>query len=105
MGARSAVDGEWSERAAGGFSARGDASRGAAVGSPCSGLMQLTQPSRGLDVPLLGRFFVPGGSDRGIRSDAAPGSINIAQPKLGLGQALLGRCGAPVKGCGLILGY
>ena len=75
-----------------------------AVGSPCSGLMQLTQPSRGLGVPLLGRFFVPGGSDREILTDAAPGSIKIAQPKLGLGQTLLGRCGALIKGCGLILG-
>ena len=95
------MDGEWLERVAGGFSARSDA---AVISSPCSGLMQLTQPSRGLDVPVLGRFFVPGGSDREILTDAAPGAINIAQPKLGLGQALLGRSGAPIKGCGLILG-
>ena len=73
--------------------------------SSCSSLMQLTQPSRRLDVPLLGRFFVPGGSDREILTDADPGTINIAQPKLGLGQTLLGCSGAPIKGCGLILWY
>ena len=77
----------------------------AAVGSPCSGLMQPMEPSRGLGVPLLGRPFVPGGSDREILTDAAPGAIKIAQPKLGLGQALLGSCGAPVKGCSFILGH
>src|SRR5271163_388708 len=76
----------------------------AAVGSPCSGLMQPMEPPCGLGVPLLGRLFVPGGGDREILTDAAPGSIKIAQPQLGLGQALLGCCGAPVKGCGLVLG-
>ena len=101
MSAITVVDGDW-ERAAGVFQ---PVAMRAVIGSPCSGLMQLTQPSRGLDVPLLGRFFVPGGSDREILTDAAPGAINIAQPKLGLGQALLGRSGAPIKGCGLFLGY
>lgn len=59
--------------------------------SPCSGLMQPMEPSHGFGVPVVGRLFVPGGSDHEILTDAATGSIEIAELKLGLGQTLLGR--------------
>ena len=59
--------------------------------SPCSGLMQPTEPYHGLGVPLLGCFLIPSGGDREIGTNAAAGSIKIAQLKLCLGQPLLGR--------------
>jgi len=43
------------------------------------------EPYHGLGVPLLGCFLIPSGSDREIGTNAAAGSIKIAQLKLGLG--------------------